>query len=172
MNTRAQRPGMRCREVFSPLGYGPMAVQRRPTMKLSAYHWPTPGKEALDRRVPSCSLSLLITTPVRHAAARKDSRLSLTAAVAVEMWKSRAFAFGAISKRGGKRGKVPVPSAVSLPAGRTFPRFPRRVISTASIQQPFPPRRSLVTDRQILPRLLSVGPNAARENLLPSEVNR
>ncbi len=108
MNTRAQRPGMRCREVFSPLAYGSVAVQRRPTMKPSAYHWPTPGKQAPERRVPSCSLSLLITTPVRHAAARKDSRLSLTAAVAVEMWKSRAFAFGAISKRGGKRGKVPV----------------------------------------------------------------
>ena len=29
-------------------------------------------------------------------------------AVAVEMWKWRAFAFGAISKHGGNRGKVPV----------------------------------------------------------------
>jgi hypothetical protein len=29
-----------------------------------------------------------------------------TAAVAVEMWKSRVLVFGAISKRGGKRGKV------------------------------------------------------------------
>ena len=29
-----------------------------------------------------------------------------TAAVAVEMWKSRVLDFGAISKRGGKRGKV------------------------------------------------------------------
>ena|SRR5215471_20880337 len=61
------------------------------------------------------------------------------AAVAVGMWKSRAFVFGAISKRGGKRGKVRgtgfSPRQV---AGRTFPRFPRRVISTATSQSSLP----------------------------------
>src|SRR5215471_4585406 len=40
---------------------------------------------------------------------------------AVGMWKS-ALGFGRISKRGGKSGKVRL---------LTFPRFPRRVISTA-----------------------------------------
>ena len=41
---------------------------------------------------------------------------------AVGMWKSGALGVGRISKRGGKSGKVRL---------LTFPRFPRRVISTA-----------------------------------------
>jgi hypothetical protein len=44
---------------------------------------------------------------MQSAAARRSSSGSTrTAAVAVEMWKSRPLVFGAISKRGGKRGKV------------------------------------------------------------------
>ena len=62
-----------------------------------------------------------------------------TAAVAVGMWKSRAFVFGAISKRGGKRGKVRGTSfSLRLAVDRTFPRFPRRVISTATLPRPLP----------------------------------
>jgi len=41
------------------------------------------------------------------------------------MWKSRALVLGAISKRGGRRGKVGGTSLCRLALGRTFPRFPR-----------------------------------------------
>ena len=54
------------------------------------------------------------------------------AAVAVGMWKSRAFALGAISKRGGNRGKVREYRGYPPGPRWTFPRFPRRVISTAT----------------------------------------
>ena len=46
-----------------------------------------------------------LTTVERRPKMRYRS-LTRTAAVAVGMWKSRALVFGAISKRGGKRGKV------------------------------------------------------------------
>src|SRR6516165_7314632 len=53
---------------------------------------------------------------------------------AVGLWKSGVCVFSRISKRGGKSGKVRL---------LTFPRFPRRVISTAWGARFFPGRLAL-----------------------------
>ncbi len=133
----------------SSLGYRSVAVERRPTMKFSEPHWPTPGKAAFfqpksadaDPSWARCCEGIFDVEP------RPPPSLWKCGNRAPLLLARFPSAVGSVEKS-------PSPSAASIAPGRTFPRFPRRVISTASIQQPFPPRRSLVTHRQILRRLL------------------
>ena len=53
------------------------------------------------------------------------------------MWKSRALVFGAISKRGGKRGKVRGQFCLCGWLSDGLFHAPRRVISTAILPPPF-----------------------------------
>ncbi len=76
MKTRVQRAGEGCWGAFRPLGYELMTEERRPTLKSSEPHWPAPGQEALDLRMPSSRLRLAMVAPVRGAVARGYSRLS------------------------------------------------------------------------------------------------
>ena len=77
MKIRVQRAGVRCRETSNHLGYRFVALEPRPTLTFSEPHGLRPGQEKLDRRMSSSHLSPLLTTPVRRAAARGCSRLSL-----------------------------------------------------------------------------------------------
>jgi hypothetical protein len=76
VKTRVQRAGEGCWGAFRPLGYELMTEERRPTLKSSEPHWPAPGQEALDLRMPSSRLRLAMVAPVRGAVARGYSRLS------------------------------------------------------------------------------------------------
>ena len=155
MKTHAQRPGKRCREVlFKYLGYRPLAVPRRPTLKLSAYPWPPGVAESLSlsplRRLTERTLNpqdgaqpvkqrwaLLASNPLRNS-----------------RWETHRDDEGATRKSplflGHRCERSPMPQKTPQPDRREIAPY----LLTHSAEAP-----------------LFVGTNAGSENLLPHEVN-